>query len=137
EAFAARTGERPKVFLANMGPIPQHKARADFSTGFLQVGGFEIITNNGFDTPEAAAQAAIDSGAPIVVICSTDPTYPEYVPPITEKIKAAKPNTIVLLAGYPADQIDAHKASGVDDFIHIRADVYQMMKTLQDKLNVA
>lgn len=28
DAYAARTGARPKVFLANMGPIPQHKARA-------------------------------------------------------------------------------------------------------------
>lgn len=137
EAFAARTGAHPQVFLANMGPIPQHKARADFSTGFFQVGGFEVVTNNGFDTPEAAAQAALDSGAPVVVICSTDATYPEYVPPIMEKIKAAKPDTVVMLAGYPTDQIDAHKAAGVDDFIHIRADVYQIMKDLQDKLNIA
>ncbi|MFR5881187.1 MAG: methylmalonyl-CoA mutase family protein [Cloacibacillus evryensis] len=29
EEFAERTGKNIRVFLANMGPIPQHKARAD------------------------------------------------------------------------------------------------------------
>ena len=38
EAYIAKTGKNVEVFLANMGPIPQHKARADFSTSFLQVG---------------------------------------------------------------------------------------------------
>ena len=36
EAYIAKTGKNVEVFLANMGPIPQHKARADFSTSFLQ-----------------------------------------------------------------------------------------------------
>jgi len=35
EDYVAKTGSRPKVFLANMGPIPQHKARADFSIDFF------------------------------------------------------------------------------------------------------
>ena len=37
EAYIAKTGKNVEVFLANMGPIPQHKARADFSTSFLQI----------------------------------------------------------------------------------------------------
>ena len=35
-----------------MGPIPQHKARADFSTSFLQVGEFSVHLNNGFQDDE-------------------------------------------------------------------------------------
>lgn len=136
EAFQAKTGSRPKVFLANMGPIPQHKGRADFSTGFFQVGGFEVINNDGFATVESAAQAALASGASIVAICSTDDTYPELVPPLTQQIKAAKPDTLVILAGYPADQIEAHRAAGVDDFIHLRANVVELLSNLQQKLGV-
>jgi methylmalonyl-CoA mutase len=136
EGFQAKTGSRPKVFLANMGPIPQHKPRADFSTGFFQVGGFEVIGNDGFDTVDSAAQAALASGAPIVVICSTDETYPELVPPLTQQIKAVKPDTLVILAGYPADQVNAHRAAGVDDFIHVRANVVEMLSNLQQKLGV-
>ena len=41
DAFAKKTGARPKVFLAKIGPVKQHKPRADFSAGFFSVGGFE------------------------------------------------------------------------------------------------
>ncbi len=131
DAYAARTGARPKVFLANMGPIPQHKARADFSTGFFEAGGFEVIGNDGFATVEEAAQAALASGADIVTICSTDETYPEIVPRLTNLIKSSRPDITVVLAGYPADQVEAHRAAGVDEFIHIRANCYETLVRLQ------
>lgn len=137
EAYAARTGTLPRAFLATMGPIPQHKPRADFSTGFLQVGGFEVIYQTSFATPDEAAQAALESQAPIVVICSTDETYPDIVPPLTQQIKASHPDTLVILAGYPHDQVEAHKAAGIDDFIHLRANCYEMLQTIQKKIGVA
>jgi methylmalonyl-CoA mutase len=134
EVYLTKHGARPKVFLANYGPLPKHKPRADFSTDFFSVGGFEVISNAGFSTPEAAAQAALESGAPVVVICGTDDVYPEIVPPLTQAIKSAKPAVTVILAGYPAEQIEAHKAAGVDDFIHIRANVVEVLSKLQQAL---
>jgi methylmalonyl-CoA mutase len=136
EEFMKRTGKRPQVFMANIGPIPQHKPRADFSTGFLEVGGFEMIKNNGFATADEAAKAAIESKAPMVVICSTDDTYADVVAPITKQVKEANPNAQVILAGYPADQIEAHKAAGVDEFIHLRANCYETLVRLQKKTGV-
>jgi methylmalonyl-CoA mutase len=136
EAYQTKTGSRPKVFLANIGPIPQHKPRADFSTDFFQTGGFEIITNDGFATADEAAKAALDSGASIVTICSTDATYPDVVPALTKAVKGAKSNAAVIVAGYPKDQIEAFKAAGVDDFIHMQANVYQVITDLQKKLGV-
>jgi len=136
EQFAKRTGSLPKVFLANLGPIPQHKARADFSRGFLEVGAFEVIGNEGFGTTDQAIQAAIASGAQAVVICSTDKTYPELVPPLAKGLKAAKPGVLVLVAGYPADHVEAFKAAGVDDFIHLRANCYELLTKLQNQMGV-
>lgn len=136
EAYQLNRGYLPQVFLANMGPIPQHKPRADFTIGFFAAGGFEAITNNGFATPEEAARAAIESYAPIVVICSTDETYPDIVPPLTRLIKASRPETIVALAGYPQDQIEAHKAAGVDEFIHLRANCYEILAKFQQQLGI-
>lgn len=130
DGMAASADGRPRVFLANMGPIPQHKARADFTTGFFEVAGFEVVGNNGFETPEEAAGAAIESGATISVVCSTDPTYPDLVPPYVRKVKAEKPDAIVILAGFPRDQVDAHRESGVDEFIHMRADNYKILSRL-------
>lgn len=128
--------KRPQIFLANMGPVRQHKARADFTTGFFDVGGFEILTNSGFKDVPAAAEAAVASGAEIVVICSTDDTYPEIVPALTQAIKSAKPQTQVVLAGYPTDYVEAFKTAGVDEFIHIKANCYAVNKALLAKVGI-
>ncbi len=134
--YTERTSARPRIFLANMGPVPQHKARADFSTGFFEVGGFEIVTNNGFLTADEAAEAAISSDAPVVVICSTDDTYPEIVPVLTRRIKRVKPDTIVILAGYPKESIETFREAGIDEFIHLRANAHEILTTLMKRLNI-
>ncbi|WP_374685870.1 methylmalonyl-CoA mutase family protein [Promineifilum sp.] len=136
-ALRERDGERgkpPRLFLANLGPPRQHKARADFTQGFFEVGGFQVLTNNGFKTPAEAAAAALDSGAPAVVICSTDETYPELAPPLVAAIKAESPETVVLLAGRPAEQLDALRAAGIDEFIYLGADVVAVNNWLLDKI---
>lgn len=138
ESWLTRTGARPKVFLATMGPRKQHAARAEFSSGFFAAGGFETIPNKGFDTPEAAVEAAIKSGAPVVVICSTDETYPALVPPLVQALKAAAKPPLVVLAGLPAtpELQQQFKAAGVDEFIHVRANCAQLLATFQDKLGL-
>ncbi len=134
EAYAAETGSRMKVFPVNMGPIPQHKPRADFSTGFFEAGGFEMLKNDGFATVEAAVNAVVASRAPIAVICSTDQTYPDLVPPLVKGIKSARPETIVILAGKPAPEHEQpYKEAGLDDAIHIRSNVYEVLAGLQKK----
>ncbi len=136
EEYKKKNGGAPKLFLANMGPLKQHKARADFSRGFFEVGGFNVVYPQGFETPEKAAEEAAKSGAKVSVICSTDETYPELVPGFTKRVKELVPDMIVILAGYPKDQIEAHKASGVDDFIYLGADVYEIISNLFKKLGV-
>ena len=128
--------KRPQVFLATMGPVRQHKPRADFSTGFFDVGGFEIVSNPGFKDVSAAAAAAIASTAEVVVICSTDETYPEIVPELAKAIKSAAPEKTVVLAGYPADYVEAFKSAGVDEFIHIKANCYAVNKAILNKLGI-
>ena len=136
DAFAARTGARPKVFLAKMGPPLQHKARADFSAGFFATGGFEALAKQSFETAAAAATAAVASGASVVVLCSTDETYPELVPAFAQAVKAAKPAITVVLAGLPADAavVTAFRTAGVDEFIHVRANVPQVLANLLKKI---
>lgn len=127
-------GDNVKVFLANMGPIPQHKARADFSTSFLQVGEFNVELNNGFKTTDEAAAAAKESGADVAVICSTDKTYPEIVPDLAPKLRKALPNATIYLAGAaPKDLEPIYKEAGVDDFISVKANCYQILRHLQKK----
>ncbi|MFZ1397483.1 MAG: methylmalonyl-CoA mutase family protein, partial [Candidatus Promineifilaceae bacterium] len=134
DAYAQTHGHPPQIFLANMGPLRQHKARAEFTRGFFEVGGFALIDSPGFDSPQMAAQAALDSGASVTVICSTDDTYPEIVPSLVKGIKTQQPAALVILAGYPKEQIEAHKAAGVDAFIHLGADCLALNRRVQEKL---
>jgi methylmalonyl-CoA mutase len=58
------------------------------------------------------------------------------VPVLAPELKAAVPGAIVVLAGYPTEQIEAHKKSGVDEFIHIRSDAAETLRTIQTKLGI-
>ncbi|MBU3665581.1 MAG: hypothetical protein FGM15_06850 [Chthoniobacterales bacterium] len=132
--YAQKTGGAPKIFLMTMGPIKQHKARADFVRGFLEPGGFEVIYPSGFETPGDAAKAAVASGALAAVLCSTDDTYPGLVPAVLGEMNRALP---VILAGYPAEHVESFKAAGVADFIHLKADCGAFLSDWQKKLGVA
>ncbi len=131
---AVSVSDKKKVFLANMGPLRQHKPRADFSTGFFQAGGYEVLENRGFQTVDEAAAAAKASGASVAIVCSTDDTYPEIVPALVPKLKAA--GLFVVVAGYPTEQIDAFKAVGVDAFIHIRSNCFQVLSGIATQLGI-
>ena len=137
DRFIAKGNERPTAFLCNMGSLKEHKARADFARGFLAVGGYDVISPEGFKTTDAAIAAFAQSKAKIAVICSLDDNYPALVPPLVAGIRAARPDTIIVLAGYPQDQLEAHKKTGVDEFIHVRADVCDTLNKFNAKLGIA
>lgn len=127
-------GSRPKVFLATMGSIKQHKGRADFSQGFFEIGGFEIEYPKGFESTGDAVKAADESKADVVVICSTDETYIELVPAIAKGIKEKNENVTLVLAGYPKEQIEEHKNSGVDEFIYLGCDAFELLSKILNKI---
>ena len=138
--YKAKTNKNIEVFLANMGPIPQHKARAEFSTSFLEVGEFHVHLNDGFQDGEDGS--AIDKciaalkAEPydVAVICSTDATYPEIVPVLAPKLKEALPNGTIFLAGAaPKEMVEIYKAAGVDDFISVSANCYDILRMLQKR----
>ena len=134
--FVAAGHARSKAFLCNMGPLREHKARADFSRGFLSVGGYEVVSPAGFNTPEEAAEAFGKEKAAIAVICSTDDKYPALVSPLVQALRAKSPQVLILLAGYPQDQLETYRKAGVDDFIHLRADALDSLRKLHNRLGI-
>lgn len=133
EALRAEIAPKaPKVFFLNMGSVAEYKGRADFASGFFQMGGFEIVADQAFATPSEAAEAAGESGADAFCICSTDLNYESLVAPLCKMIQPKA----MILAGYPADKIQEYKADGIDIFIHIRANAYDTLKELAERLEV-
>jgi methylmalonyl-CoA mutase len=136
-AREADQNRRLTVFLANLGPLKQHKARADFARGFFEAGGFSVINPLGFKTAEEAAAIGADAGADAVCLCSTDETYPALVPPLVQTLRARNSTALVILAGYPPDQVEAHRNAGVEEFIHVRANALEVLTRIAKRLGVS
>jgi methylmalonyl-CoA mutase len=133
DRFLERTGKRPTVFLANLGTIPEHKARAAFAANFFEAGGFAVLSNDGFVTAEAAAQAFAASGAEVAALCSSDSVYAELAVPTAEAIAALAPKAIAL-AGSPGDKEATYRAAGVSDFIFMGTNAYASLRSLLERV---
>ncbi len=132
---AAVTGERPSVFLANLGPVADHTARAAYAQNFFEVGGLRAITNDGFETAADAAAAFAASGAQVAAICSSDAIYADLAAPTAEALTAAGA-THVVLAGRPGDAKSDYEAAGISGFIHMGADVLAALRKTHDVLGI-
>jgi methylmalonyl-CoA mutase len=118
----ATTGGRPKVFLANLGPLAAFSARATFAQNFFAAGGIEAVTNDGFADPAAMAAAFAASGAPLACLCGSDEVYRAQAIPAAQALIAASARH-VCLAGRPGADEQAQRAAGVATYIHIGCDV--------------
>ena len=127
-----RTAHRPKVFLLTYGNLTMRKARSGFATNFFGVAGYEIMDNPGFATPEEGAKAALESGADVVVLCSSDDEYAELTEPACRLLKG-KVKSIVL-AGFPKEMVETYKGYGVDEFIHVKTNVLECLTAFQKQL---
>jgi methylmalonyl-CoA mutase len=137
QRHVASGAEQPKVFLCNMGPLKDHKARADFSRGFFSVGGYTVVSPPAFKSIEDCAAAFGASGARIAVICSTDENYPALVPPLVKALRGKCQDAICVVAGYPQEQVETYKSAGIDEFIHMRADVVEVLTGMHAKLGIS
>lgn len=116
---------RPKAFMLTIGNLAMRLARAQFSSNFFGCAGYEILDNIGFETVQAGIDAAIEKGADIVVLCSSDDEYATYAP---EAFKLLDGRAEFVVAGAPACTDDL-KALGINNFIHVKSDV---LRTLQE-----
>jgi methylmalonyl-CoA mutase len=127
-----------KVFMATLGPIRKYMPRLNFSASFYEVGGFEVIRTMGFDSPEDAANSALEEDANVIVICGLDACYPEMAPVTASIVKKKKPDAIVIMAGLPPnDELKKkYEAAGVDQFIHLKSNVLQTLTEIASRLGV-
>lgn len=129
-------GKEPKALLLCYGKLGDYKARADFSADFMHVGGINTEYSPAFYKIEDAAKYIMENEFPAVTLCSSDANYPDFVPQLARLIKRGKPLTKIILAGYPKEHIEEFKAAGVDDFIHVKADLLIVLGSLLEDMEI-
>ena len=132
DAVLAATGARPRVFLATLGPVAVHTARATFAANLFRAGGIEPVSG-GEAGPEEAAAAFRDSGARVACVCSSDRVYAEQAAATVAALREAGAER-VLLAGRPSDDLSA---AGVDGFVFTGCDALALLTDLSDFLGAA
>ncbi|MFB4319304.1 methylmalonyl-CoA mutase family protein [Actinomadura sp. 21ATH] len=106
DAHAEATGARPKVFLATLGPIAVHTARASFAANLFQAGGIETVSG------EPGAFAA--SGAAVACLCSSDKLYAEQAEEAARALKEAGAVKVWLAGKGSYEGVDSHVFAGCD-----------------------
>ena len=129
-AYEEKTGSPPTILQLNMGPSRRYRLRADWTASFFEAGGFNIDGATDFENAETAVAALKASSATIAVITSDDATYAECVESLATAVKTAKSDITLLVAGAPGDKEEAWREAGVDDFVNVRVNNYEMNQQL-------
>ena len=100
------------VFLATMGSVAAHTARATFASNLLAAGGIAVDVAG--PTATADELVAAYDGQPVVCLAGSDPTYAEWAPDAITALRDAGARWVIL-AGKPDDlDVDDSCAMGVD-----------------------
>lgn len=133
DAHLVRTGSRPAVFLAALGPAGAHSARLAFAGNLFQAAGLEVVT--GLGEPVELAAALTDSGLPVACLCSSDRVYADTAAGAATALKAAGAR-LLWLAGKPGPREPADVAAGVDGFVFAGCDAIEALTSTLAALEV-
>ncbi|MGO4255757.1 methylmalonyl-CoA mutase family protein [Marmoricola sp. RAF53] len=112
-----------KIFLATMGTVAAHTARATFASNLFAAGGIDVVNPGRLDDVAAvvAAYTGPDGGQPVVCLTGSDKAYAEWGADLATALREAGAQWVVL-AGKPVDGVvtDDTCAMGLDalDFLN-------------------
>ncbi len=129
DGILAKTGARPKIFLATLGTPAEFNARVTFSKNFFEIGGIEAVSSPGPDF--ASVYKSI--GTSLACLCSSDKVYDKEAAAALAALHAAGAKH-VYLAGRPGQREAALRAAGVQSFIYEGCDVLATLTAAYDIL---
>ena len=130
DRMLARTGARPKVFLANLGKPSDFTARASFAKNFFEAGGIEAVSNDGFASSDEMIEALRASGARMACLCSSDDVYAREAAAAAQALRGA--GASVWLAGRPGALEPALAQAGVSGFVFAGCDALAALRAAHE-----
>ena len=117
EALRDEPADRP-VFLATMGTVAAHTARATFATNLLAAGGIAVDVAG--PTESADDLVAAYDGQPVVCLAGTDAAYDEWGAEAVSRAARGRCAVGRSSPGKPRDDADDSCAMGVDALAFLR-----------------
>ncbi|WP_281983288.1 methylmalonyl-CoA mutase [Thalassorhabdomicrobium marinisediminis] len=114
EDFAEAEGRRPRMLVVKMGQDGHDRGAKVIATAFADIG-FDVDVGPLFQTPEEAAQDAVDNDVHVIGISSQAAGHKTLAPKLIEALKAADAEDILVICGgvIPQQDYDFLKKAGV------------------------
>jgi methylmalonyl-CoA mutase len=114
EDFAEEEGRRPRMLVVKMGQDGHDRGAKVIATAFADIG-FDVDVGPLFQTPEEAAQDAIDNDVHVVGISSQAAGHKTLAPKLIEALKAQGAGDILVICGgvIPQQDYEFLKGEGV------------------------
>ncbi|MCL4127459.1 UNVERIFIED_CONTAM: hypothetical protein GTU68_007989 [Idotea baltica] len=114
ENFAEAEGRRPRMLVVKMGQDGHDRGAKVIATAFADIG-FDVDVGPLFQTPEEAAQDAVDNDVHVIGISSQAAGHKTLAPKLIEALKAAEAEDILVICGgvIPQQDYDFLMKSGV------------------------
>lgn len=98
ELFSQKEGRRPRILVIKLGQDGHDRGAKVIATAFADMG-FDVDVGPLFQTPEEAAQDAIDNDVHIVGVSSQAAAHKTLVPVLIEKLKNSEGNGPIVVCG--------------------------------------
>jgi methylmalonyl-CoA mutase len=105
EAFAEAEGRRPRMLVVKMGQDGHDRGAKVIATAFADIG-FDVDVGPLFQTPEEAAQDAIDNDVHVVGISSQAAGHKTLAPKLVQALKDAGADDVLVICGGVIPQQD-------------------------------
>ncbi|RKT30748.1 methylmalonyl-CoA mutase [Roseovarius halotolerans] len=114
EDFARDEGRRPRMLVVKMGQDGHDRGAKVIATAFADIG-FDVDVGPLFQTPEEAAQDAVDNDVHVVGISSQAAGHKTLAPQLIEALKEKDAGDIIVICGgvIPQQDYDFLKKAGV------------------------
>ncbi len=132
---ATATGNSPAVFLATLGPLAEHNARASFTANLFASGGVSARRAGTVDA-ESVGERFAASDAVLACVCGSDASYAEEALTVVGALRAAGA-TRIYLAGQPGALRDELDQAGVDEYVVAGVDAVDLVSRALDAAGVA
>ena len=114
EDFATEEGRRPRMLVVKMGQDGHDRGAKVIATAFADIG-FDVDVGPLFQTPEEAAQDAVDNDVHVIGISSQAAGHKTLAPKLVQALKDAGAGDIIVICGgvIPQQDYDFLYKSGV------------------------